>query len=168
MKRIVSLILFTSIIHSILAQTKMPENEISKNGMTVSWKFDQGHIFLTIVAPTTGWVAIGFNTTQSLTGTYLVMARVSQGEVEVVEHYTSAPGNYSSIKELGGKILVCNASGTQYIGQTKVSFSLPEGIRTTYQKKMSQGLEYHLLLAYSGEDDFQHHSAMRTSTKIKL
>ena len=46
--------------------------EVRKNNMRVSWKLEKEYIQFEMEAPTNGWVAIGFNETTSLAGTYLL------------------------------------------------------------------------------------------------
>ncbi|NJM94214.1 MAG: hypothetical protein HC842_05730 [Cytophagales bacterium] len=68
---------------------------IESGPMTASWHYAEGRIYLEMSAPTTGWVAVGFNQSDQLSGAYLLMGRVRGQQAEVVEHFTSAPGSYS-------------------------------------------------------------------------
>jgi hypothetical protein len=98
----------------------------------------------------------------------LIIARVINGRPEVVEHFTSSPGMFRPITELGGEILVANIDGEESSQTTTISFSLPIGKATDYQRALVPGQSYFLIMAYSRDDDFQHHSMMRTSIKINL
>lgn len=144
------------------------ENRISKSGMELQWSYIQDQIHFKIKAPSDGWLAIGFNPNEGITDSYLLMARVIDGRVEVVEHYTLSPGNYKSLEKLGGQSLVQNQKGWEKESSTEVEFSIPINAQTKYRYDLSPGKEYKLILAYSREDDFKHHSMMRTSTNIKL
>ncbi len=141
---------------------------ITKNNMTVSWGYKNKRIHFTMQAPTEGWVAIGFNTTENITGTYLLMGNVTAGVPDVVEYYTVSPGNYQPVTTLGGKAGVDNVTGEEHNGKTSLKFSLPLRSKTGYGRTLTEGTSYAMLLAYSLEDDFQHHSIMRTSIKIEL
>ncbi len=136
--------------------------------MTVSWKHEGNRVFFEMTAPTTGWVAIGFNPDEGITATYLLMGRVVNGEAELVEHYTLAPGNYKDIESLGDKVAVANVSGEESGNTSTIRFSLPVKTDGKYQKSLTTELKYTMLMAFSRDDDFQHHSMMRTSTSIKL
>lgn len=145
-----------------------PMKVIQKNGMTVQWEYKNSRIFIEMSAPTEGWVTIGFNSSENITGNYLLMGRVVEGRAEVVEHSTLSPGNYQSFEKLKVKNSVADVAGIEKNGNTTLQFSLPKISGNEYAKNLEQGKEYVLLLAYSREDDFQHHSVMRTSVHIQL
>lgn len=142
--------------------------EITKNNMTVKWKIEQEIILFEMEAPTDGWVAIGFNETSSLTAIYLLMGRVKNGKSEVVEHYTEKPGSYQLIVQYGVASQITNISGTESGNFTRLKFSIPVEAASRYHKELLPDSKWTLLMAYSLEDDFQHHSIMRTSVDIKL
>ena len=142
--------------------------EVRKNNMRVSWKLEKEYIQFEMEAPTNGWVAIGFNETTSLACTYLLMGRIRNGKTEVVEHYTEKPGNYKPIADLGIPNQVISISGHEKGNLTKLKFSIPISKSSKYHKHLSTETKWTLLLAYSVDDDFQHHSIMRTSMEIIL
>ena len=144
------------------------EKAISKSNMNVSWHYVNDRIFFEMDAPTDGWVTIGFNTQSGTTGAYLLMGNIVSGKVNVVEHYTKSPGNYTPITKLGAKSQVENIEGIEKSNHTLIKFSLPIKALSKYQKDLSEGSKYTMIIAYSREDDFQHHSMMRTSANVKL
>jgi len=149
-------------IQSINAQ------KIQKNDMFVEWNYQEDKIEFEIKSPTKGWLAIGFSESSSLKGTYLVMGNVIDENVNVVEHYTLKPGLYKPITELGGSAEAIIVSGIESNNNTTIKFLLPIASDSKFKKHLTKGATYNLLMAYSLEDDFQHHSIMRTSVKIKL
>ncbi len=142
--------------------------EVSKNQMTVSWEYKEERIYFKMMAPTNGWVTIGFNSTVSMSGAYLLMGRVVNDKAELIEHYTIGPGNYEPITTLGANAAVQNIKGSEVNKQTTIQFSLPIEVTNKYARQLKSGSEYVMTLAYSREDDFQHHSMMRTSINVKL
>ncbi len=143
-------------------------NKVVKNEMHVEWEYTNKEIEFTMAAPTSGWVTIGFNSKQGMAGCYLLMGRVVNGKVEVVEHYTQSPGKYAPISTYDVRPQVKVISGIEEDGETTIQFKLPQKAISKYQKDLTKNSEYYMVLAYSNHDDFQHHSAMRTSVKIKL
>lgn len=142
---------------------------ITRNKMTISWSYINDRIFIEMSAPTEGWIAIGFNTQTTITNIYLIMGVIdSNNKVVVQEHYVISPGNYKSFEALGAKISVKNIEGEQLQRVTRLRFSLPIEAIGSYKRSLEQGAGYILTMAYSLEKDFQHHSIMRTSAKIKL
>jgi hypothetical protein len=150
--------------------TAQNENKklIEENGMSIRWHYAKERIFFEMSAPTDGWVTIGFNTTSSTEGAYLLMGSVVNGETKLVEHYTISAGNYKPLTILGEKAQVQDVTGHEKGKSTTVKFSLPVKAASKYQRNLVSGSEYVMIIAYSQEDDFQHHSMMRTSIQVKL
>lgn len=141
---------------------------VTKNGMCVSWYYANNRIFFEMSAPTQGWITIGFNSTTKMQGAYLVMGNVVNQQAQVVEHYTLSAGKYKPLTSLGAQSQVADVMGNHDTEKTTLQFSLPIKAISRYQKELSKGKKYHLILAYSREDDFKHHSIMRTAIQIKL
>ena len=159
---------FTVIINSDKFNEYQSGNQVLKNGMEVSWKYNNDRIYFEIQAPTEGWVTIGFNSNDGMAGCYLLMGRVKNGNVEVAEHYTQRPGDYSPISKYDVTAQVADPKGKEESDLTNISFILPLKAISKYQKDLFPNSEYIMVLAYSIDDDFQHHSIMRTSIKVKL
>jgi len=142
--------------------------KVELNGMEFEWMIEGGNLRCKIRAPTTGWVAIGFNTHPSLTGTNLIMGAVEQEFYRIDDRYIVAPGNHKSMIQMGAEDQITLKSGREWQGKTMIEFVIPLQSNDKYHLQLMEGSEYHLLMAFSAEDDFDHHSIMRTSTKIKL
>jgi hypothetical protein len=141
---------------------------ITKNSMTMKYHHQANKLSIELSAPTSGWLAIGFNAQQSIKGTHLVMCHVVDDKIKVVEHYTVSPGNYQAISALGGENAVSNIKGRQHGQTTNISFDLSIDPVDRYHKNLAKGNAYFITLAYSQSDDFQHHSVMRTQFKSVL
>lgn len=163
-----SVVFLIILFHTTCSTHSQEPKMITKNGITVSWYFVDTNIHFEMSAPTSGWVTIGFNELRGTKNAYLLMGHVVNGKANVVEHFTQSPGNYNSIEQLGGTLQVQNVSGQETNGTTTIEFTLPIGQSTTYQKELIEGKKYHVILAYSVDDDFQHHSIVRTSKAIQL
>lgn len=144
------------------------EWKVDRNGMKVRWQFEGENIRFEMLAETTGWLAIGFNESTDLPGTYLLMGRVVDGQAEVQEFKTLAPGDYRPIQSLGGQAVCTVISGEEGNGRTKIQFSIPAWLEDGFHKKLVQGSTWPMLIAYSREDDFRHHSMMRGNVRIEL
>ncbi len=167
MKRVILLI--SLMLTNIACNAQLSEkNKIEKNGVNVHWYFENDRIHFEMTAPTDGWVTIGFNTKSAMDGAYLLMGNVINNEVNLVEHYTSSSGNYKAITQHGADSKVENVQGFENGNSTTIKFSLPIRASSKYQRDLSVGMEYVMTIAYSQEDDFQHHSSMRTSVNVTL
>ena len=152
---------------ALLAMTS-PKKHIQKNNMKVSWIFEGDLLSVELEAPTKGWVGIGFNVRPELPGSYLLMGHVVAGKAQVMEHHTLALGDYRPITELGAEARVKHVSGAESGGKTTIRFSVPIAADSPCVHELSEGRKLTLHMAYSREDDFQHHSMMRTAVQITL
>jgi len=96
------------------------------------------------------------------------MGRIKGGRPEVVEHYVEKPGLYKPISEYGVLNRVISVWGEESKKGTILRFSLPTFKTSKYHKELRSKSKWCLLIAYSRDDDFQHHSAMRSSVNIIL
>lgn len=142
--------------------------KVSKNGMTVAWTFEEGNLRFELFAPTKGWLAIGLNHSSELKGTNLIMASIVEHSQISSDRYILAPGKHEAIEVLGGKNHVHSVSGHEDAKGTHISFSIKIDPQDKYHFKLSEGRAFSLLMAFSREDDFAHHSMMRTSIRITL
>ncbi|MGB0983993.1 MAG: DOMON domain-containing protein [Saprospiraceae bacterium] len=168
MKKILLAFGFAILVLGSCQAQKEKMKTIDKNGMKVSWHFENERVYFEVSAPTNGWVTIGFNQNSEIQGAYLLMSNVIQDRVNVVEHYTISAGNYKPITELGSVAKVENIKGKEVGDSTQIAFSLPVGALSKYQKDLKPNMDYFMILAYSRADDFQHHSMMRTHIKVTL
>ncbi|MFY0601052.1 MAG: hypothetical protein JXR03_15355 [Cyclobacteriaceae bacterium] len=143
-------------------------NALEKNEMIMKWSHAKRHIQFEIEAPTKGWVAIGFNQSSKLSGTYLIMGAVKGSKVIIKEHYVFEPGDYRSFDEIGIESNLKNIDGIQSSSKTTIRFSLPNDLMTRYTQLLSKDATFNILMAYSSSDDFTHHSMMRTNVNFKL
>ena len=166
-----SLILILITIGGFSSQKLMAQKssqQIEKNGMLVKWYHRNSRVHFEMSAPTLGWVTVGFNGQEGMQGAYLLMGRVRNKQAEVAEHFSLSPGNYRTIADLGEQPLVNEVKGKEENQTTTIRFSIPSSASDAYRKDLSSGNELTMILAFGREDDFQHHSVMRTSELVTL
>lgn len=145
-----------------------PKKTVTKNGMKVSWRIKGARIYFEMDAPTYGWVAIGLHTKDQLVGNNLIMGAVVDGTLKLEDQYIQSIGAHPTVKQLGGKDLLRDGVGKETTKHTSIGFSLPLQPNDQYHLDLEENKTYYLLMAYSTEDDFQHHSRMRTTISITL
>jgi len=151
-------------VHDMKPSTKT----ISENGFQATWYFQDDQLVVEMVAPTEGWVALGFNERDDIVGTNLIMGAVVDDQIIIEDQYVVKPGEHPPAEQIGGQSAIMTASGSEQNGQTTISFSLPQKAVDQYHYDLSPQREIFLILAYSREDDFEHHSLMRKHVKIEL
>lgn len=122
--------------------------------MFASWVDEGPVLVVTLSAPTTGWVAIGFNRGPELAGARLVMASV-QGATALAEEHVAAPPEHFRVDDLRVR------SAREVSGRTEVTVEVPRVRGVPGELRLDEASVGHLILAFSESDDFQHHSRMR-------
>ncbi len=147
----------------------MEEKSVTIDGMTVRWSLQAGSMIeCTVTAPTTGWIALGFNTRDDIVGTNLIMASVEQGKVRIEDQYVVRAGEHVPVATLGGTSAISNVSGTEQHGITTVSFRIQQHPEDRFHHHLTEAASVFLICAYSMEDDFAHHSRFRKHIRVTL
>ena len=155
------------------------QHTVTADRMTASWSVVGDSLRVRLHAETPGWVAIGFNGTETLGGTRLFMASVRGEETRLEEHMADPP-RHGVIARPDGKPSVNEVVGSES-GGTTVEFSIPLDAPGLADPKVSTstggsypwtalraGRKVWVTLAWSHEDAFDHHSAMRTASWSEL
>lgn len=136
-------------------------------GMHATWEWTaDGDLRVTLTAPTTGWLAIGFNGEGGgLKGARLCMAAVSKrGVLSVEEHEAVVPAHPKVATIDGGE---CSSGD----GSTTVAFTVPRDPprgRSSAGVQLHRGGRHHIVLAWSVAREFDHHSRFRTGMDVTL
>jgi hypothetical protein len=147
------------------ARAAMPS--VSAAGVQFSWTVQGESLHGCMSAATSGWVAVGFNTRTGLQGARLVMGHVVAGRAHAEVHIAQPPRHLHR-QTADGHERVSNVSGRQAGGRTHVCFSMPLKPTDTEDVALLRGAPVHLILAWSHEADFDHHSAQRDSVEMML
>jgi hypothetical protein len=148
---------------ALVAQTT-----IERGGMTVRYEILHDSVTIELSAPTHGWLAIGFNDRNHIVGTDLKMLRVIGKRVEASDRLVQGLGVYPSDEALGGEMNILMLTGKEQGQRTTLSFRLPLISGDPHDMDLRPGQSLWLIMAYSAEDDFGHHSRMREHVQIKL
>lgn len=160
---------FTMIISSLLPTTKDPLwKQVQQNRMLVKWRIEGNQLQCEMSAPTHGWLAVGFNTNNELAGTNLIMGAVEEEFYRVDDRYIVKAGDHRPMSSVGVQDRILQRHGIEEGGKTTITFTIPLSSSDSYHLNLAEGAPYFLLMAYSLEDDFEHHSIMRTQIEINL
>ena len=132
------------------------------------WSSDFQQIQFTISAPTNGWVALGLNTHNQLTGSDLTMFAVHNGIPVLDDRYIVAPGDHKADVTLGGKNDLRLNMQSVNPGHTILQFERDARINDRYNLTLKPGQKIWALLAYSTHPQFDHHSRKRIHRQIEL
>jgi len=118
-------------------------------------------------APTDGWLAVGFNNARELDGTRFVIGAMRHDTFHAEEHIAVTPG-HSTVQSLGYGAAVADVAGEVSATRSTMAFSLPHTFPDTPNPSLGPGTHTHLMLAWSHDADFGHHSAWRRHMDIIL
>lgn len=142
--------------------------EISVDGITLQWKVEGSSLNVILSAPTSGWVAVGFDPDNRMQGTNFILGYVSGGSVTLRDDYGNTQTSHISDISSGGSDDFTNPAGTEIDNTTEIRFTIPLDSGDQYDKTLVQDNTYTVLLAYGNVDDLTEKHIKRTSIKITL
>ena len=141
---------------------------ISVKGMEIKWSLVKDTLEFEVFAPTQGWVAIGFNTSNNIVGANLVMGASKNNKSIFEDQYVISTGVHKEIKLLGGTTAISNLICTENASGTTMKFNIPQKQLDKYHYSLASGTKIWLICAYSQQDDFDHHSIMREHIEVSI
>jgi hypothetical protein len=137
----------------------------SAAGVEFRWALEGRFLHGCMRARTRGWVTVGFNTRPTLDGARLVMGRVVDGQPQLEVHQAQPPRH---ARIVGAENVVRVSGGAQEAGLSRVCFVMPLDPVDPLDVTLVAGSPTHLVLAWSHEPDFDHHSADRGAVNVPL
>ena len=139
------------------AQSSESGNTYISDGVEFSWAANATNLEIDITAPTTGWLAVGFEPTRAMKDADMVIGYIENGDVFLRDDFGDGFTSHTSDIELGGTDDVIVISGEESAGSTHILFSIPLGSSDEYDKFLEVGATVKVLLAY-GPDDADNYS----------
>ncbi len=125
---------------------------ISRDGYTLVWEFDEEDITFTMSAPTTGWVAVGFDPSAAMLDADIIIGYVEDGDVFLSDQWGDGYTSHRPDIELGGSDDAALVSGSEGEGVTEISFSRPMSTGDGFDHQLRPGGTHTFLLAYGPGD----------------
>ncbi|MEM1221064.1 MAG: DOMON domain-containing protein [Bacteroidota bacterium] len=144
-----------------------PTTKIEMGGMELNYQKTKTGVRCAIAAPTTGWVAVGFNNRDDIISADLLQFNVQDGTVYGEDQYVQAAGKHPvdvSLPE--GQNQIKNLEGREENGWTYISFELAWESADPFDFALRPQKPVWLILAYSNSDDFAHHSHLREHRSV--
>ncbi len=140
--------------------------DVSLGGMSWSCSKEGEYLVMELRAPTTGWVAVGFNGENNILHSDLLMFHIVNGKVETQDMYVKGIGDSRLDVSLGGSKDLEVMSAEEKGDETYIRFRRWWAGQDRYDYRLIHGEAFWLILAYSTHDDFSHHSSMRKHKEI--
>jgi len=157
-------------IDGLIGEGEYPHNTThSLTGITVYWYNDGEEIYVGMVGPGTGWVAVGFDPVFVMNGANFIMGYVSGNETVVSDEFGTTVSSHAADTTIGGTFDVTEYAGIEAGGETTIEFRMPLDSGDARDKPLSPGGTYRVLVSYnSSMDDFQAKHTMMGSITVTL
>lgn len=134
-------------------------------GIVVNWQNDATYLYVGLVSPGTGWVAIGLDPEQGMKGADIIIGAVKDGALSIKDHFGTATTGH---REDSASQIV-QAAGTEADGKTVIEFVIPLRSDDPSDKSLQSGQTIPVILAYhASSDDFATKHTKRSTTQITL
>lgn len=145
-------------------------NEVTVEGITLAWLPDGTDLQVEVTAPTTGWVAVGFDPTTGMQDANIIIGYVVDPMIAIRDDWGNSPGSHRDDTQLGGTYDILAFDGRESQGSTTISFTIPLDSGDAYDKPLLMDSTYTVALAYSadGGDDFTAPHELFTTTTITI
>jgi len=147
-------------------------NEYTVDGVTLEWMVNDttSTLHVRITAPTSGWVAVGFDPESFMLDANLIIGYVTGNDTELRDDWGTGQVSHSADTALGGTDDATLVEGLETDTHTEIEFSIPLDSGDDYDKVLVEGTTYAVILAYGpdGADDFttQHEYVKAISIEI--
>ncbi len=143
---------------------------ITIDRITFTWKPEGKNLNATVKAPTTGWVAVGFDPAVVMKDANLIIGYVKDGQVFIRDDYGDGLFGHDADVNGGGQDNVTNKRGKEEGGATEISFTIPLDSGDERDRKLVVGQTHKVLFAYGpdGADNFKTQHQVRTKTDLKI
>jgi hypothetical protein len=144
--------------------------QITEQGITLEWRAQGDSLEVVLSAPTTGWVGVGFDPDQQMSGANFLLGYVSGGSAQVRDDWGTGSFSHASDLSLGGTSDVTLDGGTEDSGETTLQITIPLDSGDDYDRALAQGQTYTVILAYGpdGADDFSSAHQVAASVSIGI
>ena len=118
---------------------------------------------------TEGWVAVGFDPSSRMKDANFLIGYVEDGQAFLSDQYGSGQTSHDSDESLGGTSDFSNLDGAEEEGLTWLSFTIPLDSGDRYDRPLSTGNSYKVILAAGSSDGYGgYHGGKRTSVTMRL
>ena len=156
-----------SIDGAIGATEYMHSTEIA--GVEVYWTNDATYLRVGLVAPGTGYVAIGFDPVRQMEGANFILGYVEDGKGYFRDDFGIEATAHMADVDRGGVDNIVSSAGAEWTDRTILEFIIPLDSGDEMDKPLVPGGTYTVLLAYHDlQDGFTTRHSRRGSGQIQL
>lgn len=140
---------------------------VEANRIQLSILVKGSNLEITVRAPATGWVAVGFNPSNKMKDADFLIGYVKDGKAFARDDFGTGTGSHAEDAKIGGRNDIVTFSGVEKDGFTEMTFVVPRDSGDAKDSKLLAG-EHSVILAYSRGDSFTAMHAAVAKAKIVL
>lgn len=147
-------VIFAFLISMVnVAQSAEYQHSLTADKMTFDWSVEGDQLAVKLSAPTTGWVAVGFNPSKKMKDANIVIGYVKKGKVKIVDHFGTAATQHKGDEKIGGAENVTVIGGSEEGDVTTIEFSIPLNSGDEKDGAIDPNADTTVILAYGTERD---------------
>jgi hypothetical protein len=145
-------------------------NEVTVDGITLAWLPDGANLQVEVTAPSTGWVAAGFDPTTGMQDANIIIGYQIDTLTVIRDDWGNSPSTHRADTLLGGTDDILAYDGSENQGSTTLSFTIPLDSGDSFDKPLMMDSTYTVALGYAadGGDDFSAPHEFFTTTTITI
>ncbi len=145
------------------------QHSIDVDKMKFSWSIDGDKLAASVSGPTTSWVAVGFNPTNTMKNADIIIGYVKKGKVTIKDEFGTSGSQHKSDKKIGGESNVTVVGGSEENGVTTIEFTIPLNSGDVKDTTIVPDGDTVLIFAYGkGRDSFRVKHQFRTTLTVNL
>jgi hypothetical protein len=156
MKKIMIIILIS--ITSLLLIAETPYQTVSTSGITLNYRVtqDSQNLDCQLSASTTGWVAVGFNPTETMQNGNIIIGYDQAGTTMIRDDWGTSQTTHAADTSLGGTDDIISFSSSENGGTTTLNFIIPLNSGDSKDRPLVIGQSYPIILARgaNGADNY--------------
>jgi len=146
-------VIFALFFMVTVAQSTEYQHSLTAEKMTFDWSVVGDQLAVKLTAPTKGWVAVGFNPSNKMKDSNIVIGYVKKGKVEIVDHFGTAATQHKGDTKVGGAENVTVVGGSEEGGTTTIEFSIPLNSGDEKDGTIDPNADTTVMLAYGIDRD---------------
>lgn len=154
---------------AIPAQSVEYQHSLTVEKMTFDWSVAGDQLAVKLSAPTTGWVAVGFNPSSKMKDANIIIGYVKDGKVKIEDDFGMAATQHKMDDKIGGTDNVTVVGGTEEGKTTTIEFSIPLNSGDEKDGVIDPAADTTVILGYGGDrDSFKMKHAFRDTIVVNL
>jgi hypothetical protein len=137
----------------VFGQTQIGPIMAEANGISFSLTIRGDQAEVTVSAPVTGWVAVGFNPTSRMKDADFKIGYVKDGTVFARDDFGTGLISHGDDTRVGGTADLISSTGSEKVGRTTVTFIFPVDSKDIKDAVLTKGT-HTIILGSSNSDSF--------------